>query len=235
MIAELYLLAYNYNVGNNINTQILNQPVQAPVYSTIPGAYDPITGKLKESKSIDFYKKALKKMGVKVVTEPIRPEIYEYTYDVLTKLNPKGKKMNVKLDFAPDNFEINNPILNDSSKTSQAGMSKYDPMTGVLLPPEKWMQPKNLAGGAWFRKTKTVKITANDIDPDWYRFKLAHELGHSIGIGTGVEGEDKADAFAAQFYPGHYYYKNNPLNKSSWQVDYIPPQIINMPAFPSYY
>lgn len=178
------------------------------------------------------YAKEIAKMGVRFENKPTNPEIYKHTHEVLQKIKEKStkkKKLNFKIKFHDDNFEVDNPILADPKYVLQ---NNFDPMTGERYAPDKI--PKTKAGGAWYAKKKQISIVTNHSDMEMYKSRLAHEVAHALGVKTGPDAEHIADAFAAQFYPSKYGYLNNPYIKESWQPGYVPPVNILPPGFPKY-
>ena len=145
-------------------------------------------------------------MGVDFVNEPTDSSKYKATYEVFDKVN-KGQKFNLKLKFYDKKFPIINP---DSDNEYVSGGE---------------------AGGVWYAKDRQIDILT-DSDDNLYKFRLMHEYGHALGIGSKDDDEFLADAFANQYYPDIAFYPNNPYVKKSWKEGYIPPNPQRTPKFP---
>lgn len=154
--------------------------------------------------------RALQDMGVEVVGTPKNSNTLYNTSEVFNKIYKEGKNFNLKLKFADKEFEIDSPLLKSKQYTTT-----------------------DKASGLWKGATREMELV-EDANADNYKFIVAHEIGHSLGIGPDIENEWLADAFADKYYPGRYSYKNNPYVKGSWQVEYVPPEIIPFPKFPEY-
>ena len=141
---------------------------------------------------------SLEDMGVEIINP--NSNYLQPTSEVFNKLYKNGKKFKLKVKFNDKEFDVNNPLLGDPRYTNSAK-----------------------GGGAYYADKRQLDILT-DKNPNLYKFRLAHEIGHTMGLGADLESEHKADAFADKLYPGTtYFYKNNPYIKNSWQKDYTPP------------
>ena len=153
--------------------------------------------------------RSLEDMGVEIINS--NPNYLQHTSEVFNKLYKNDKKFNLKVKFNDKEFDVNNPLLGDTKYTNSAK-----------------------GGGAYYADKRQLDILT-DKDPNLYKFRLAHEVGHSMGLGADLESEHKADAFADKLYPGTtYFYKNNPYIKNSWQKDYTPPNPLPKFISPEY-
>ena len=134
-------------------------------------------------------------MGVEVINTPSGEFTVQNTSEVFNKLYKKGKKFNVKMKFSNEEFGAESPLFKSTDRVS----------------------------GAYRPEQRQIDVNTK-LDKKTYQFLLAHEIGHSLGIGNTQEDEYRADAFANDLYPNSMYsYKNNPYLKHSWQKGYIPP------------
>lgn len=149
---------------------------------------------------------AITDYGIEMLNQPIHPAILQSTAEVFNKLDKDAKKkFNLKLQFEDKPLQLKNTILTPD----QPAEGSYDPATRI------------------------IRILTGE-DQASYKFKLAHEIGHALGIEAGIENEYLADAFARSIFPTHYSYKNNPYIKESWQEGYAPPNPLPIPKFPAY-
>ena len=134
----------------------------------------------------------------------------QFTSEVFNKLYKKDKKFGLKLKFYDKEFDVNNPLLGSEYTNSKKG------------------------GGAYYADKRQIDILT-DKDPNLYKFRLAHEIGHSMGLGADLESEHKADAFADKLYPNvSQFYNNNPYLKRTWQEGYIPANPLPIFTIPDY-